>query len=269
MEQTPQAEHIGLLFDPRSTLDELAGQRRRFAAAVEGLSEEELAAPSRCAEWTVADVLRHLVWVDRTMRRIWAGERAIPKDFDARITPNDAVRDERAVSDKEIRERYLTSTTAMAAELEGADPERFGLPSRSPAGPVPWWMSAVHIGWDSAVHERDVLLPLGLTSQPSSAEVEVCLAYSLVLTSFFAGADPLSVRVGTVALSRDDGPVVVRPATGEQTSRSPEAAIAVPDPVAAIDALSGRGPVEESMAGDAAVIHRLGGLARYFTTVPG
>ncbi len=271
MEHPPQAEHIRFLFDPGSTLAAFAGQRRRFASTAEGLSDEELASPSRCAEWTVADVLRHLVWVDVTVRRIWSGDQSLAEGFDPRITPNHAVRDDRASSDQEIRERYLVSTEAMLWDLEHSDPDRFGQPSLSPAGTVPWWMSAVHVGWDASIHERDVVLPLGRDVERVDEETGPCLAYTLVLTSFFAGRDPLSMRIGATELRRVDGPAIAGAVTREYEGDEQGAPVTVvaDDPVQAIDAMAGRGAMEQSLRGDAAVIHRLGGLARYFTSTPG
>jgi uncharacterized protein (TIGR03083 family) len=271
VENTPQAEHIRFLFDPETTLLAFAGQRRRFSSSVERLSCDELASPSRCEGWTVADVLRHLVWVDLTVRQIWSGERGLLRAFDPRVTPNEAVLTDRSVSDDEIRDRYLRSTETMLRDLECADPQRFGQHSLSPAGRVPWWMSAVHVGWDSSVHERDVLLPLGRQVERVDTETDLCLAYALVLTSFFAGRDPLSIQIDATWLHRDSGPVTVQAVTttGQDNLEVGSAVIAVADdPVKLIDAIAGRGPIGESLLGDAAVIHRLGGLARFFTSAP-
>jgi uncharacterized protein (TIGR03083 family) len=271
VENAPQADHIHFLFDPRDSLTAFSAQRRRFASTVEGLSVDELASPSRCSEWTVSDVLRHLVWVDLTVRRIWSGDESIPSGFDPRITPNEAVQQDRAVSDEEIRDRYLLSTETMVTELEDSDRQRFGRPSLSPAGSVPWWMSAVHIGWDSSIHERDVLVPLGRRFEPPAGENRLCLAYSLVLASFFAGRDPLSLRLGPVRIDREAGPVVVQAVSGSDTGDDIEpgldTVVVTGDLVHVVDALSGRGLVDESLRGDAVLIRRLGGLARYFTSV--
>ena len=272
MESAPQADHIRLLFDPGASLYTLAGQRRRFASAVEGLTVDELARPSRCAEWTVADVLRHLVWVDRSVRRIWAGDQSIAPGFDPRITPNQAVQDDRVISDEEIREQYLLSTETMIVDLASSGPERFGRPSLSPAGRVPWWMSAVHVGWDSSIHERDVLLPVGRSVEERPSETSLFLAYSLVLTSFLAGRAPLRVRVDGIELCRETGPVIVAAVangdSGEDLARQPVAIVTTDDPVKVIDGMSGRGSVEQSLKGDADTVRRLGGLARYFSSPP-
>ena len=225
----------------------------------------------------MADVLRHLVWADATVRRIWSGDLSGVGGFDPRVTPNEAVQRDRSVSDEAIRNRYLESTSTMLRDLVDSDPERFGHPSLSPAGSVPWWMSAVHIGWDSSVHERDVMLPVGRPVERLDDETELCLAYSLALVSFFAGSEPLAVRIGSLQLSREAGPVTVQARTNVQeadklhdraTSSGTMIVMESDDPVACIDAISGRGSLEQSLRGDPAVLHRLGGLARYFTSPP-
>lgn len=273
MEHAPQAEHLRFLFDPGATLAAFAGQRRRFAATIEDLSGEELAAPSRCEDWTVADVLRHLVWVDVTVRSIWSGDLSDVGGFDPRVTPNEAVLRDRSVPDEAIRERYLESTPTMLRDLVDSGPERFGRPSLSPAGSVPWWMSAVHIGWDSSVHERDAMLPLDRPVEQLDEETVPCLAYSLALMSFFAGPDPMAVRIGSLQLSRDSGPVTVQARTNVDEAADPAATssgttvvMQSDDPVACIDAISGRCSLEQWLRGDPAMLHRLGGMARYFTS---
>jgi uncharacterized protein (TIGR03083 family) len=253
----------------------LAGHRRRFAAAVATLTDDELRAPSRCEGWTVADVLRHGVWVDATMRRIWSGDESLADGFDPRTTPDEAVQADRAVPDEDVRQRYLSSTETMIVDLESAGPERLGLPSLSPAGRVPWWLSAMHIGWDSTVHERDVLAPLNRAVEAAPDETMITLAYSLVLASFFDRPDPLDLQIDTVRFRTGHGAVTVwgnTTGTDEVDGNHPPAhgaaTVVTGDPAAIVDALSGRIPPMEAMHGDAAVVERLCGLGRYFNSSP-
>ena len=204
-EDAPQADHVRFLFDPPTTLTVLAGQRRRFASTVAGLTADELVSPSRCAGWTAADVLRHLLWADTTMRALWSGDVSIGEGFDPRTTPDVSVRADRAIPDAEIRQRYLASAASMADEFESAEPERWGEASISPLGGVPWWLSAVHLGWDACVHERDVLVPLGRAVDVATGEALPGLAYTLVMTTFFGGSDPLHVQIGAVHVRRERG----------------------------------------------------------------
>jgi hypothetical protein len=88
--------------------------------------------------------------------------------------------------------------------------------------------------------------------------------------SFFAGHDPLSVRIGAIQVFREAGPVIVGTVTTTDESddavASSPSRLATNNPVNVIDAICGRGSIDDSLAGDATVIHRLGGLARYFTS---
>jgi uncharacterized protein (TIGR03083 family) len=264
----PQAARVRFLFDPGATLADVAGQRRRFAAAVALLGEGELSAPSRCEGWTVSDVLRHGIWADAALRRTWSGDRSLVEGFDPRSTPDEFVRAERRVPDVEVAARFWASSAEMVGELEAAGPERFGAPALSPLGDVPWWMAAVHLGWDAWIHERDVLVPLGLADEGGPSEKAAVLAYGLVLASFFAGRDPLDVRVGPVQLHRGEGVTeawALGPGEEGQAGAHGEVELSG-DPVAVVDALSGRGRLSEVLTGPVEVVTRLGGMARYFTS---
>jgi uncharacterized protein (TIGR03083 family) len=262
----PQAARVRFFFDPAVTLAAVAGQRRRFAAAVALLGAGELAARSRCSGWTVADVLRHGVWADAALRRTWEGDRSLVEGFDPRRTPDEFVRAERGVPDAEVAGRFCASSAEMVAELESSGPERFGAPAVSPIGDVPWWLAAVHLGWDTWIHERDVLVPLGLAEGGDSSGTVPVLAYGLVLASFFVGRDPLDVRLGPVRLRRAEG-MTEAWAVGSDEGGPPgtggEAQLSG-DPAATVDALSGRGRLPDVLTGPPEVVTRLGGMARYF-----
>ncbi len=242
-----------------------AASPRRWASSGPTSSRRRRAA----AGWTVADVLRHGVWADDALRRTWAGDRSLVEGFDPRRTPDEFVRAERAVPDAEVAGRFCASSAEMVAELESAGPDRFGAPALSPIGDVPWWLAAVHLGWDAWIHERDVLVPLGLAGAGDPSEANTMLAYGLVLASFFAGRDPLDVAVGPVRLRRGGGTTEAwavgaddgRPGTGGAAELSG-------DPAATVDALSGRGRLPDVLAGAPEVVTRLGGMARYFAAVP-
>ena len=56
----------------------------------------------------------------------------------------------------------LAPLKALAVDVERSSADRWAEPSISPVGFVPWWLSALHVFYDSWLHERDVLLPLGI-----------------------------------------------------------------------------------------------------------
>jgi uncharacterized protein (TIGR03083 family) len=255
--EVPQADHIKVDLDPTDALAAYARHRRRFADEVMALSDAELLAPSRCAKWTVADVLRHGCDVDAWMQAIWSGGPLPFTSFDPRTTPHDSVMKSRAVPEDVVRDRYAASARVMAEDVAGSGPERWGLPSICPAGLVPWWMSALHVFFDSWVHERDALLPLGVTPPAEPDETAPVLAWAVALVGH-VGDDPLDAEVGGVHVVRREGVVSTAPTN---TNGHDVAAI--------IDAVSGRGSVDEALAGcDTAVVRRLGAMARFFDTEP-
>ena len=56
---TSHAAPLRVHLDPAAVVRAYGRHRRRFAASVTSLDEAALRTPSRCSEWTVADVLRH------------------------------------------------------------------------------------------------------------------------------------------------------------------------------------------------------------------
>jgi uncharacterized protein (TIGR03083 family) len=258
----PQAEQLILDVDPAMMLTAYARHRRRFAAEVGELDKTALGAPSRCSDWTVADTLRHCCDVDGWMQTIWAGEPLPFSSFDPRKTPDEWVAAGRSVPDAEVRDRYVASTELMATDVDASTRERWGTPSLSPLGFVPWWLSTMHVFYDSWVHERDVFVPLGIEPPVVDDETLPVLAYSLGIVGIFniLNSEPNDAVVAGVRVTAGEGPVVVIP-VGDGDSNAEVAAI--------IDALSGRGRVEEVLRGvDPEVVHRLGALARMFASDP-
>src|SRR5947209_467008 len=176
----PQSEVFRIELDPAEAVAAYVAHRRRFAASVSSLDARELWSPSRCSKWSVADVLRHGCDVDRWVRTIWAGD--LPFNaFDPRVTPHEEVVEARTLSDAEIRDRYVGSSEEMAAHVANTGPEQWAQPSFSFAGPMPWWQALLHMLFDSWVHERDVLLPLGVHVEEAEDEVTAALMYLLAL----------------------------------------------------------------------------------------
>ena len=66
--------------------ESLARERRKLLAALDGLSEEEMARPGAVGRWSVRDVLAHiLAWEDEAVTRLELLAADRPQDF-ARIT---------------------------------------------------------------------------------------------------------------------------------------------------------------------------------------
>jgi uncharacterized protein (TIGR03083 family) len=252
----PQAEQLRVEIDPAPIFVAHAAHRRRFAEEVASLDEAALATPSRCHKWSVADVLRHLNDVDGWMWDIWAGRPPpLTGGFDPNTTPDEFVVAGRCIPDMEVRDRFVESSAKMAADVEGSGPERWGDPAISPLGFVPWWLSALHVFFDSWLHERDCFVPLGVDVPVVEREATPVLAYILGLVGTFGSAE-LDAEVEGFRVQAGTAPVVVT-AVG-----APRGGV---DLGALNDALAGRGDVEVLRGAFPCNADRLGALARFLT----
>ncbi len=227
--------------DPAAVLTAFAGHRRRFASEVAGLGSDALASSSRCTEWSNADILRHLIDVDGWMRALWCGKPPPFTSFDPNTTPHEFVVAARETPDEAIRERYIVSSEEMAFDLEVTSPERWGEPSISPLGFVPWWLSALHIFWDSWLHERDVFLPMGITPPVVNEELVPVFTYALALAGHMLNEN-VDVEVAGVRMvtgSGDGAPAILDGGTVSVTPVGPQTDVA---PM--VDAMAGRGEAE-------------------------
>ena len=251
----PQGDQIHIDVDPTATLAAYAQHRRRFAAQVASLDEAALGEQSRCSLWSVADVLRHCRDVDGWMQALWSGGRPPFTTFDPITTPHEFVLAGRSIPDTEARDRYVVSAESMAADVGSSGPERWGLTSVSPLGFVPWWLSALHVFFDSWIHERDVLLPLGMPTPVEGSETLPVLAYSLAIVGTLIN-EPTDVVVAGVHVVTGDAPARATPIANAVGTNAAEI----------IDALLGRGDVAEALADmDPEIVDRFGTLARIFS----
>ncbi len=231
----PQSDRVTVDLDPARVLAAYVQHRRRFAASVADLDHAVLASPSRCSKWSVADVLRHGADVDDWMHALWVGESPFSA-FDPNTTPHEFVIAGRAMSDIDARDRFVASSEGMAADIESSGRDRWSVPSVSPMGNVAWWMSALHVFFDSWLHERDVFIPMGIEPVVEPDEVVAVLTYSLALVGGLM-REPIDVVVGGVRLVVGNGPVSASPVSPGDTIASA--------PI--VDALSGRGAMEAAL----------------------
>jgi len=257
----PQAERFEVDIDPALVIAAYPRHRRRFAEWAASLDGPALATRTRCTEWTVADLLRHLSDVDGWLHTIWAGELPFAS-FDPRVTPHNSVVESRSVSEAEVRDRYIVSATDMAAEVEGSQPDRWALPSVSVMGAVPWWLGLVHTFWDSWVHERDALIPLGCDVVVVPEEIAAVLPHSLALAALVSPSPIDAVVCGYEVTSCERTSTITQVGDGAPPSGLP---ILDGDPPTVVDAISGRGSLEDALTGDPEVVHRLGSFARFLT----
>jgi uncharacterized protein (TIGR03083 family) len=249
----------------------LLRQRRRFAGALAALSPAQWAAPSRCEGWRVQDVVAHLTGTDQFWKlSIASGVGGTPTrildGFDPKATPAlmvDAVRD---ASPADTLVSYREASEALCATVEALDDDAWNAIGESPVGHVTISALAHHALWDSWVHERDVLQPLGIAQDEERDEILASLRYAAAVGPAFAVQSP-NARAGALALevTRPDARVVVivdadvRVVDGD----APEDALVLTgDAVDLLDALSVRAPWSQPIPADQAWL--LSGLPEVF-----
>ena len=230
-------------------------QRRRLEATLVGLGDDAWSAPSRCDGWTVQDVVAHLVTVDGFWRAsVLAGVAGAPTrfldGFDPAATPALMVEATRAQAPVEVLDQFIASNRAFLTVLEELDDPGWSAPAESPAGHVPIRMLAHHALWDCWVHERDIVLPLGLRTAIEPDEVRACLRYAAALSPAFAISSGRALA-GVFAVDASDPDVRFTLELGESVSvRDGAARSAAPilrgRAVDLVEALSIRAPLPSS-----------------------
>lgn len=176
---------------PSDILAPVVRQRHRFAAAAAALTEEQWAAPSRCAGWSNRDVVIHL---DST-NSFWAfsvaaGLRGEPTTFlatfDPVSSPAQLVAGAQHMSSQDVLAKFTASTAAFTASLESLSESEWSTLAEAPPGHISISALAHHALWDSWVHERDVLLPLGIAPAEETDEIAAALRYGAALGPGFA-----------------------------------------------------------------------------------
>jgi len=266
----PVIRMASLIDDPAIPL---LRQRARLAARLTGLDDEQWAATSRCAGWSVQDVVAHLT----TTNQFWALSVAAAVDgaptrflaeFDPVATPAQLVDAVRSWTPAETLDHFLASNDALAATIDGLDGESWSAAAEAPPGHVAIGVLALHALWDAWIHERDVAIPLGLPLVEEPDEIAGSLAYVAGLGPAFLALTG-STREATLELVTTDpqlhlvvelGPSVVlrrgAPAPGG------EIITLTGDAVELLEALSFRVPLTADLAADDRWV--LGSLGQVF-----
>jgi uncharacterized protein (TIGR03083 family) len=182
---------ISITGRPGDQLAPVLRQRRRLEAMLVDLHDADWSSASRCDDWTVQDVVAHMVGVNTFWNAsVRAGLGGTPTrllvGFDPATTPAlmvDAMRD---LAPREILDQFVTSNDTFLGVLAQLDDTGWTTLAESPAGHVPIRMVAHHALWDCWIHERDIALPLGLNPPLEPDEVGSCLRYAAALSPALA-----------------------------------------------------------------------------------
>lgn len=262
---------------PAAIAGPLIRQRRRLATALASFTDEQWSHPSRCAGWSNRDVIVHL---DSTntfwSMSIAAGVHGEPTrflaTFDPVASPAQLVTGSGDVSTGEVLARFVASTDALVGLCSSLDHAGWSAAAEAPPGHVSVSAVAHHALWDSWVHERDVLVPLGLAPEPEADEVAACLRYVAALGPALA-LNRGAAGSGVLAIDATGPDVVVVVDIGEEVVVRAGAAGAptvelrlAGDAVELLEALSVRRPLSQLIPAESAWMLR--GLSDTFDVAP-
>jgi len=249
----------------------LVRQRRRLAELLNGLDDAQWAAASRCDGWSVRDVIAHLVgtdqfWVVSAAAALAGAPTRYLEGFDPVVTPARMVDGMGEVAPAEVLASYRDGVDALAACLTGLDEDQWSALAEAPPGHLPLHAMAHHALWDAWVHERDIVLALGMTPVDEPDEVIACLRYAAGLGPAFLATNG-STRSATLAFTGTEPAAHVVVDVGETVvvsdGEAPAGAVRLEGrTVDLVEALSFRAPFPHDLAdGDRWL---LGGLATVF-----
>lgn len=254
-----------------SPVELLVRQRMRLADRLAALGAQEWRSPTRCPLWDVSDVVLHLCdasgWALGTLAAAQTGV-ALPaalEAFDPGRTPHEHVLAGRGQSPEVLLARLRDLTRTLGDRLDAAEcPVRWvGDMMYSPE------LAAMHLLWDSWLHELDLDGALGAEGIVRAAqcptELDAVAAYGV----FFAGlvVQPrlgpdvqVLLRAELDELSYDlrlDAEVTLSRALGDP---APEVLVLRGPGLRTVEALAGRGDLAEVAEGPAPAMALLGGL---------
>lgn len=195
--------------------------RERFLDALRRLESDEWDAPTRCAAWTVRDVVSHLITVDGFFVTSLDAARSgsptsILPGFDPTAMPELLVAPMRTKSTHELLDDFAVGQATFLETVEAFDASDWMAPGESPIGHVPARLVLAHAFWDSWVHERDVFAPLGRPPALDADEVFAAAWYSLFVFCVEGGLLDDAQSIG----SRLDSPIDVQIAFDDVANRA-------------------------------------------------
>ena len=252
----PLLQMSGLIADPAVPV---IRQRARLAALLDGLDDEQWAAPTRCEGWSVQDVIAHLIttnqfWSLSVARGLAGDPTRILAEFDPVATPAQLVDAVRSRTPGETLELFRATNEALATTFNALDPDEWSQLAEAPPGHITIDLLALHALWDAWIHERDIALPLGLPVVEEADEIAGSLTYVVALGPAFT-ASVGSTRTGTleVCATDPDVRVVVEIGTSIRLHAGPcdgDAVVLTGDAVELVEALSFRTPLDVDLADD-------------------
>ena len=214
-------------------------QRQRLRSWFAALGQDGWSGATRCTEWRVSDLARHLVsgsqFLGYSLHQSRKGEATrLLEGFDSQLTAVAAAAAFDGLSPHELLEQMTAMDAQVHHQLGFLAGDAAAAPAEAPPGQVPASVAVNHFLFDSWVHERDLLLPadeLPVTEPSEAAMVASYVVAMAGLTRVVDGAPPLTLRLHLTDLDRD---LLVEVADGRST-----VTFAAPDEPADVHATAG------------------------------
>lgn len=182
--------------------------RRRLRAWLGDLPDEEWARPTRCDEWDVLHLVRHLAsgsqFLGYTLHMAGKGQPTTRlRAFDSQTTAQDRAEELGGLDPLHARQLLDEMDQRVEDVMSGLSSQDWMMTAEAPPGHMPAFMAVSHFVFDSWIHERDLLMPGG--EQPASEQTEAGVAarYGVgLMGAYGSGEDDtvLGVRLTDVDL---------------------------------------------------------------------
>ncbi|MFY1636919.1 maleylpyruvate isomerase family mycothiol-dependent enzyme [Solwaraspora sp. WMMB335] len=177
----------GCDLNPERLLGVFVEQRRRLLTDLRSFGPEQWSAPTRCPQWSVQDMVRHLCDVTRAIAA-GPGDRTfdLTAGFDPRTTPSRWL----AASAGESPAASLDRLAAVTDEAFAVARDRLARDERFdvvlPYGAMDWTVLVLHVLWDSWLHERDIFAALDVDRPVDVEATSYATAYGLFIAAAVA-----------------------------------------------------------------------------------
>ena len=257
--------------DPQHLLETFGAQRRRFVAILREFGPDEWTAPTRCAEWSAHDVVRHLCDTNVKAAAMEPDDRTLDlaAGYDPRITPREWLTVSAGESPDATFSRFVATTEDRLARDRSRLAQGLRFDVRMPYGPMDWTVRVLHGFWDSWLHERDVLLARGIEHPTDSDATIYATAYGVFISAAVASMFGAPVRE-KLTLGGDGGGIFELDASDGVTLTVTRVPAAGPPAAEAADALAGRAQAASVLGNlKAGARTALSGMADFFNTPAG
>jgi uncharacterized protein (TIGR03083 family) len=236
--------------DPHRLLDVFGEQRHRFVTVLQGFGADDWAAPTRCADWSAHEVVRHLCDANAIGLAVGPDDGTLDttEGFDPRTSPRRWLDASTGESPGATLDRFVATTDELLGLARGrlAEGRRFDV--RLPYGPVDWTVLMLHAFWDSWIHERDVLLARGAEHPTDGDATAYATAYGLFITAAVASMFGSQIHE-QLTLGGDGGGIFEVDSRGGITLTVRRATGAGPCAAEVADALAGRAQIAAALPG--------------------